>query len=315
MVLPDTLLIDYQNGMSFKRMEEKYKIPSTSIYRHLKTNQLLNNKRKSVRCKNYDCEPYLTFKKLYIKEKLSICKIAEICNCSISKVHKYLQKNNLTRSNSESRILYSERNIKNARFFQIIDSSEKAYWLGFLMADGSIKKNGYQVVLSIATKDEGHLHKFANIFGTNVKNYKRQDGRTNKEYYISTVNICSKVVVDDLCNLGMCNNKTKRLSSIVFQNIPNEYKNSFILGYFDGDGSARGNRISFVSWSKEFIMLIGNYIDDILKIDNFHIYEHKNVFTICWYKKENLRKFYKWMYDGSNVFLLRKMIDVKKFTN
>jgi len=42
--------------------------------------------------KEYQCEPYITFRKMYLEEQLSIGVIAEKMGCSISKVQKYLKR-------------------------------------------------------------------------------------------------------------------------------------------------------------------------------------------------------------------------------
>jgi len=99
------LVSDYNDGVSFKQLEKKYNIPSTTIFRYFKTHNLLNN-RKPVRHKDYNCEPYITFKKLYTEEQLSIAEIAKRCSCSICKVQKYLKKHHLTRTNQDSKGLY-----------------------------------------------------------------------------------------------------------------------------------------------------------------------------------------------------------------
>src|SRR5271166_7037406 len=51
----------------------------------------------------------------------------------------------------------------NHSIFETIDSEEKAYWLGFLLADGSIqvRKNVQKIVkLALAIEDKEHLEKF-----------------------------------------------------------------------------------------------------------------------------------------------------------
>nr|DAG90196.1 MAG TPA: endonuclease [Crassvirales sp.] len=50
----------------------------------------------------------------------------------------------------------------NRDFFSVIDTEEKAYWLGFLYADGFISASGNTVGLSISLKDIDHLKKYNN---------------------------------------------------------------------------------------------------------------------------------------------------------
>jgi hypothetical protein len=58
----------------------------------------------------------------------------------------------------------------NREFFNVIDTEEKAYWLGFLAADGCIrknKKNSHQLVLKLSVRDMGHVVKFKKSLKSN----------------------------------------------------------------------------------------------------------------------------------------------------
>lgn len=48
----------------------------------------------------------------------------------------------------------------NHNYFQNIDTPEKAYWLGFLEADGCISKNNTQLTFELQARDELSLYKF-----------------------------------------------------------------------------------------------------------------------------------------------------------
>ena len=118
--------------------------------------------------------------------------------------------------------------------FDFIDTEEKAYWLGFIFADGTIsshsvgKKPRYQFELSLSLKDKSHLDKF-NVFmrykGNNVKyNSYRCRWVINNKHLWETLN-----------SLGCVPNKSLILQFPKYlerQLIPH-----FIRGYFDGDGS------------------------------------------------------------------------------
>jgi len=47
--------------------------------------------------------------------------------------------------------------------FDNIDTEEKAYWLGFLYADGWVSSKGNTVGLTLALKDIEHLKKYNNF--------------------------------------------------------------------------------------------------------------------------------------------------------
>jgi len=53
----------------------------------------------------------------------------------------------------------------NNAFFKAIDSPHKAYWLGFLYADGGMDRRGSGLILELSDKDEDQLDRFMNALG------------------------------------------------------------------------------------------------------------------------------------------------------
>lgn len=116
----------------------------------------------------------------------------------------------------------------NERIFENIDSNEKAYWLGFLMADGSIStKHGLRLGLT----DFDMIEKFKSFM--HADNTPITDEYTPNSHK-KTISLYSKKMYIDLQKYGLIENKTYRTE---IRNIPDDFINSFILGYFDGDGS------------------------------------------------------------------------------
>ncbi|MBC8427393.1 MAG: hypothetical protein H8D97_00730 [Proteobacteria bacterium] len=61
--------------------------------------------------------------------------------------------------------------MKNEEYFNNIDTKEKAYWLGFIYADGSVSQENSKdkrLEIGLSSKDEKHLQKFADIFDKTV---------------------------------------------------------------------------------------------------------------------------------------------------
>jgi hypothetical protein len=150
-------------------------------------------------------------------------------------LHNFLIKNKVKiRGLRESHLKYSI----NESIFKIIDSHEKAYWLGFLYADGNIYKNKLQ--LRLGKKDFEHLKSFKNFLESNHTIYQ------DKNCYGIQIR-CPKIV-SDLLSLGIKPNKTQLVEYPTEKQVPKEYISSFILGYFDGDGSIsiRSNNSTYV---------------------------------------------------------------------
>lgn len=53
--------------------------------------------------------------------------------------------------------------------FKVIDTEEKAYWLGFLYADGCVGSTESKIELSLAEQDFHHIEKFRDFIGINNK--------------------------------------------------------------------------------------------------------------------------------------------------
>ena len=128
--------------------------------------------------------------------------------------------------------------------FRNINSNEKAYWLGFLAADGCVfervsspkkSQGGDCVILSISRKDKEHLVKFQSFLQGNfeIKDFLQNVG-FSKNSEMSKIVINSKEMVQDLKDKGIVPRKSLVLKK---PNTPSQFYFPYILGYFDGDGS------------------------------------------------------------------------------
>lgn len=130
----------------------------------------------------------------------------------------------------------------NVHYFDVIDSYAKAYIIGFIAADGSIVKSKTTTSLTITVKYEdkailefirseiGSTHKFLEI--TRPSSYNKDKLVHHIRYCIADRNITSA-----LNNLGILPNKSLTIGNVI-ENIPYKYRDAFIIGYFDGNGSA-----------------------------------------------------------------------------
>ncbi len=141
-----------------------------------------------------------------------------------------LQKEGVTRRKSGwniKLIAYDET------FFDEIDSSIKAYWLGFIAADGCIVNGPNQSFLqfNLRSKDECHLESFAEDIGFEGTIMHFNQGG----FPLARLRIYSKHLVESLMAHGCTPRKS--LSLQFPSSLPEEYLPAWILGYFDGDGS------------------------------------------------------------------------------
>ena len=118
-------------------------------------------------------------------------------------------------------------------FFDKVDSSIKAYWLGFVAADGCIANEPRQSFLqfNLSSKDECHLKSFAEDIGFDgtIMHFNQGD------FPLARLRIYSKHLVESLMAHGCAPRKS--LSLQFPSSLPEKYLPAWILGYFDGDGS------------------------------------------------------------------------------
>lgn len=203
-------------------------------------------------------------------------------------------------------------------YFEEIDSEDKAYWLGFLYADGCIvtdkrKRNSKHVELSLCKKDSNHLQKFLNSLKSNAKVLSKKAKCKGKEYDSCRVNIYNTKICDDLIKLGCTPRKTYSIKFPDENIVPKRFMRDFLRGFFDGDGciNVSHNTIK-LSITGMFDMLygIGKYLLDndivvsIPTLDEEH--RRNNVYSLWIYGIDNVKCVLDYFYKDSLVYLDRK---------
>ena len=214
----------------------------------------------------------------------------------------------------------------NQDYFSSIDNEWKAYWLGFLYADGCVTLKTYNrgktknsLALTLCREDKEHLEKFKDSLQTDnlIKDREVYLKQTEKEYKSSSIIITNRKIVEDLIELDCVPNKTYILKFPKNNIFPKKYMRDFIRGFFDGDGSVsinlekRSVRCSFTGM-KEMIEPLAIFLSKEL---NIHLpsltqKEGSKAFTILWGNIYDIEKIYKYLYKGCNIYLDRKL---KKF--
>lgn len=98
-------------------------------------------------------------------------------------------------------------------FFEVIDTEEKAYWLGFIYADGCVSKTSNQDRFEIKLKrtDLDHVEKLKKSLQSEHKIcFGVTDNEFGKCEYCS-LNIVNQKLVDDLVSKGVFYNKSNIL--------------------------------------------------------------------------------------------------------
>lgn len=125
----------------------------------------------------------------------------------------------------------------NENYFETIDSEEKAYWLGFLYADGYVNSQKSSFELRVKESDYSHLEKFVNCIEGNMPIRPTKKKIKNKEYLGWSIQVNSKKFKKDLIKQGCIENKSLILKFPTEEQVPTHLIHHFIRGYIDGDGS------------------------------------------------------------------------------
>lgn len=243
---------------------------------------------------------------LYTSGK-SCYEIATIYNCSAPAIHEILKKSNTPRrSLSIAMTKYSH----NKDYFKVIDTEDKAYFLGLLYADGNISNNIMSI--NLQEKDKHILDSFKTFINyTGPLTINIKEGNRQTQWKLSIV---SNNLVNDLLIHGIMPLKSFKLTFPT--TIPKELQHHFIRGYFDGDGCiyVPNNKadcsFSLVS-TFELLDSIKVILVNELQFNNNNLYnppkvKGKNVFTLSYYGRKSLIKLREWLYKDATIYLNRK---------
>ena len=89
-----------------------------------------------------------------ISEGKTVREMASILNVSKSAINRRCRALNISVPNHHNSLKF------NNTVFDSIDTEEKAYWLGFLYADGNVNSKSNIVSISLKRADREHLVKF-----------------------------------------------------------------------------------------------------------------------------------------------------------
>ena len=208
----------------------------------------------------------------------------------------------------------------NETFFDHIDSEAKAYWLGFIYADGYVKATANLsdiFGLTLARIDRGHIEKLLVEleFTGPIHDYAQSSGFSNQTEY-SRILIRSNHLCDSLRRSGVVNNKTLILQFPSDDIVPKELLQHFIRGYFDGDGCLTYSiskkdglrKYAFKACgTKEVLLGIENAFDlkRKHKLYQRHVTE-KNTYCLDIGGNDQVDTILQYMFENASVYLERK---------
>jgi hypothetical protein len=224
-------------------------------------------------------------------------------------IHTMFRRNNISiRDLSKSHIVkdcdYS--------FFSKIDNEAKAYFLGFLYADGSITHNSMKLTLH---KKDFHI----------LKDFKKAIGSAHafvndRGYMRFCIN--NKQLYNDLLKQGCGHKKSLTLKFPTLEQVPKNLLPHFIRGFFDGDGSINysiDKKYGYIKWRTSFIStipfnqsiqnILGENIESSISFLKLSLEQDNK--KLCYLsiggnKIDKIQKIYYYLYNDASIFLKRK---------
>lgn len=197
----------------------------------------------------------------------------------------------------------------NENYFDNIDTHNKAYFLGLLMSDGYICRTAYSCAVGIALQmsDIYILEKLKEEVNGTAKITKYKNS-------CKFVMNGSKHMFDTLKKYGFDENKSH--TDYAVPDIPEEYLNSFIRGYFDGDGcitiKSTGYSVTSICCnSLTFLESLKAVLTDTFSIPDIRVVceqgKRKNPLYVLYITtKKNQKMFRDLIYQNDEIKLIRK---------
>ena len=251
----------------------------------------------------------------YINNHLGSSTLSDKYDLTCSTILRIIERNGYTvRTNREK----SLKNHCDSHYFDIIDTEEKAYWLGFLLADGYVAVRGSSCItgLGLAERDKGHIEKLKIALNAthNIRTYVAS-GYSSTLY--CRIIFTDPILTKRLISLGVVEHKTNIVSPP--HNIPDNLTRHCLRGYFDGNGSIAIKKANKIGNKPVYCAKITS-TESIL--DWFLDYANKNGINIKrrYYKRKNYQivstvdiggnikaqAFLDLLYKGSHIYLDRK---------
>lgn len=207
----------------------------------------------------------------------------------------------------------------NHGYFDDIDGQEKAYWLGFLMADGCIYKN--RLTIALQEKDAVHIQLFLNSLNSShpvhIYEAKRYESRRVVAIHkTANASINSTHLTNSLATHGVVPRKTFNLR---WPDIDSSLVPHFIRGYIDGDGGFSVDQsprfktpqiIFYVTGYRPFIERMQEILIDECNLNKtksrYRIKEQRKTISIQYRGNRQVKRICNYLYHNAKIYMERK---------
>lgn len=217
----------YQDGLSMRAIAAMIGCSETTVSVYVRSR--MNTRKKTGK---FTFLEMASIVQRYNGGESSVC-IASDVGCTPKAVCDILRLHQVTVKDG-GRACYRKHQF-NQHFFDHINTEAKAYWLGFITADGNLSKRGHAICIGLAAIDEAHLRKFCADIGYAGPISHEYSKKNGKSYPRVSVRVSSKKMHEALQALGLYPNKSLTVRPCPC--IPTHLLRHYWRGVFDGDGS------------------------------------------------------------------------------
>ena len=198
----------------------------------------------------------------------AVITIANKYNCTCKVITRILKEQNIE-------LRGNRKYFFNENIFDNIDTAEKAYWLGFILADGYLNEKRGVLTIKLQYTDKEHLEKFAKFI-----NYPKEKIRTEKHNItgkpLCCITLNSRKITNSLLKLNIRQGKSTKEQ---IAPIPDNFARDYIRGIIDGDGNICKKNINICN-SIEVLNYIKQYLNNTCYTTIGKICEHSNTYRI-----------------------------------
>lgn len=242
-------------------------------------------------------EKYQLAKQMYLEGK-SLTQIGKELHMDRGRLSTNLKADGIEIINKQNLTKFNEN------FFDEIDTEEKAYWLGFLYADGAVSSSKNTIELSLKSSDIHHLEKFRDALGFS------QDKHIFQDDIRCRIEITNKHLKQSLIKLGCVPRKSLVLTFPSKEILPDIFLYDFIRGYVDGDGSVMIGKNHKNEYVKPRLSMLGTkeFLAEMIERAQWKkvkIQHPSNAYSVEWSGKYVLN-YLDQLYANATIYLDRK---------
>lgn len=250
--------------------------------------------------------------------------IGRMCGCSGDTINYWMKKFGIPNIDYTTVVSPTRVHTCDENYFDIIDSEEKAYWLGYIMADGCVTNSSAKVmspnefVINCKDEDSNHLQKLNIALNSDypVKITERYDRKrgicwTVAELRIRSVRFCKSLIKNQVV-------PRKTSKEVIPDTVCDELTLPFIRGFFDGDGSIFKRPLCYGVYvgksSQQIIVQIQDFFsDNDISWNMYTSYDYSMPFYyLDTNKKATVTAILHLLYDNATVYLERKFRKAQK---